>query len=247
RDNSVIVIEHEPLLIEHAERVVELGPGAGESGGTIVFDGTVAQAKKAKTATSRALLGPRISQEPATGPSEMVQILGAKIHNLKDIDVSFPTHRLVAVSCPSGSGKSSIVVDLLYRGVARHLRLSDIERPGLHGAMVGLDAFEAVELVDQSPLGRTSRGNPATYTKAWDVVRKLFAAEPQAQALGFEASHFSFNVAGGRCETCAGEGHETIEMQCRADVSLECPVCGGRRVKDEVLSVLHQGRSIFDI
>ncbi len=247
RQNAVVVIEHEPLIIESADRVVELGPEAGEGGGHVVFDGTVAQAKKAKTATSRALARPHIAPEPPPLTGDEVTFSGVSVHNLKNVDVTFPTGRLVAVSGPSGSGKSSLVVDVLYRAVARHLGVTDAERPGPHESSQGLDAFSQVELVDQSPLGRTSRGNPGTYTKAWDTVRKVFAAEPQAKALGFEASHFSFNVTGGRCETCAGEGYETVEMQFLADVSLECPVCQGRRFKDEVLEVRHQGYSISDV
>lgn len=247
RQNTVIVIEHEPLIIEQADRVVELGPEAGERGGSVVFDGTVAQAKKARTATSRALARPKVANDAPLKKSEEVQLFGVSVHNLKHVDVTFPTNRLVAVSGPSGSGKSSLVVDILYRAVARQLGESDVERPGPYENAKGLEIFEKVELVDQSPLGRTSRGNPATYTKAWDGVRKLFAAEPQAVALGFEASHFSFNVAGGRCETCSGEGYETVEMQFLADVSLECPVCGGRRFKEEVLEVLYQGYSIADV
>lgn len=247
RQNAVIVLEHEPLIIQGADRVVELGPGAGELGGEIVFDGTVAEARRAGGATARALLGPTISGEAPPEARGAIQVVGASLHNLKQASVEIPLGRLVALIGPSGSGKSSLAVDVLYRRVARDLGLTDVERPGAHESMSGHESLMQIELVDQSPLGRTSRGNAATYTKAWDAVRKAFAAEPQAEAQGYGPSHFSFNVAGGRCEACSGEGHETVEMQFLADVSLVCPVCSGRRFKDEILSVRHRDHSIADV
>ncbi len=251
RGNAVIVIEHEPLVMASADRIVELGPAAGQHGGRIVFDGAPAEAKKIDTATARAFSPPRErgASTHTTGfsPPPWLRLQGASAFNLKRIDVDFPLNCLVAVTGPSGSGKSTLLVDTLYRAVARQLHVADIERPLPHESITGWEEVAALELVDQSPLGRTSRGNPATYTKAWDTVRKLFASQPEAEAKGYTASHFSFNVAGGRCETCAGEGHETVEMQFLADVSLVCPVCAGRRFKDEVLSVLYRGRSISDV
>ncbi len=247
RDNAVIVLEHEPLIIQGADRVVELGPGAGEQGGSVVFDGTVAEARRAGGATSRALSGPKIQSEDVGAARGSIHIRGASLHNLKNVDAEIPLGRMVALIGPSGSGKSSLAVDVLYRRVARELGLSDVDRPGAHESLAGFEPLKKIELVDQSPLGRTSRGNAATYTKAWDSVRKAFAAEPQAEAQGFGPSHFSFNVAGGRCEACSGEGHETVEMQFLADVSLVCPVCSGKRFKDEVLSVRHREHSIADV
>jgi excinuclease ABC subunit A len=247
RNNAVIVIEHEPLMIEAADRVVELGPRAGTEGGKIVFDGTVSGARRNKGATARALSRPEISREEAGLPIGSLSIFGASVHNLKNVDAEFPLGRLISVCGPSGSGKSSLLVDVLYRSVARHLGSVDVERPGEHKSVKGLSSVKMVELVDQSPLGRTSRGNAATYTKAWDVVRKLFASEPQSVARGYTSSHFSFNVAGGRCEACSGEGSETVEMQFLADVSLVCPVCSGRRFKDEVLAVRYRDHSISDV
>lgn len=244
RHNAVIVLEHEPLIIRGADRVVELGPGAGERGGEIVFDGTVAEARKAKGATARALVGPRLNLEPLSPTLERLSVRAARCHNLKGLDVDVPLGRLVGVSGPSGSGKSSLVVDVIYRGIARALGHSDVDRPGAHDELQGVEHVKDVLLVDQSPLGRTSRGNAGTYTKAWDGIRKLFAAQPEAEALGYSASHFSFNVAGGRCEACSGEGYETVEMQFLADVSLVCPVCSGKRFKDEVLRVQYRGYDI---
>lgn len=247
RHNAVIVIEHEPLIIESADRVVELGPLAGELGGRVVFDGTVAGARRAKGATARALQRPEIARELVGASPGKVQIFGAEEHNLKDVHAEFPLGRLISLCGPSGSGKSTLLVNVLYRSVARHLGSIDVERPGKCKEVTGLAAFSQVELVDQSPLGRTSRGNAATYTKAWDTIRKLFAAEPQAEARGYTPSHFSFNVAGGRCEACAGEGSETVEMQFLADVSLVCPVCSGGRFKDEILAVRFRDHTISDV
>jgi len=247
RNNGVIVIEHDPGLIEVADRVIELGPGAGDQGGTIVLDATPEEARALGGATARALAGPRLEVGPASAASGEIRLVNVTAHNLKKVSVAFPLGQIVTVCGPSGSGKSSLVVDVLYPAIARQLKLGDVERPLEHEALEGAAGVLAVELVDQAPLGRTSRGNPATYTKAWDVVRKAFAAEPEAVGLGFSASHFSFNVAGGRCDACAGEGYETVEMQFLADVSLVCPVCQGRRFKDEILAVRHRGLSIFDV
>ncbi|MCH2110911.1 MAG: excinuclease ABC subunit UvrA, partial [Polyangiaceae bacterium] len=248
RGNAVLVIEHEPQLIAGADRVVELGPASGARGGEIVFDGTVAAARKAKTATSRALKGPKVQATPRSlEKSQRIKIRGASSHNLQGVDVDLPLEGFVVVSGPSGSGKSSLAVDILYRSIARHLGVADVPRPGAVQEVSGLEALKSVELVDQSPLGRTSRGNPATYTKVWDSIRKAFAAEPAAEAKGMGPSHFSFNVPGGRCEACAGEGYETVEMQFLADVSLVCPVCSGKRFKAETLEVEHRGLNIHDV
>src|SRR5690606_37934651 len=247
RGNAVVVIEHEPIVMAAADRIVELGPGAGEHGGHVVFDGPPAALMKGDSATKRAFYAPQPRLAHTETPAFVLHLTGASAFNLKKVDLDLPLNRLVAVTGPSGSGKSTLLVEIVYRRVARELKIADIERPAAHTDLGGWEQISAVELVDQSPLGRTSRGNPATYTKAWDTVRKLFAAQPEAVALGYTVSHFSFNVAGGRCETCAGEGHETVEMQFLADVSLVCPVCSGKRFKDEVLSVLYKGRSIADV
>ncbi len=251
RNNTVLVIEHDPLLISSADRVVELGPGAGVRGGDVVFDGTVAQAVEADGATARAIAAEslRAKDEPkVTSRVEAVLALrGVRANNLRAVDVDFPLGRICAVTGPSGSGKSSLVVDVLYRALARRLGDFSQELPGAFDALTVPKSVAAVVLVDQAPLGRTSRGNAATYTKAWDPIRKAFAEEPSAKQRGLTPSHFSFNVDGGRCEACAGEGYETVEMQFLADVRLLCPVCQGLRFKPEVLAVTHDGMSVAQL
>ena len=158
-----------------------------------------------------------------------------------------PLGVLCAVTGPSGSGKSTLAHDVLYRAAARGLGNFSVDRPGEHDALDGLGQLARAVLVDQSPLGRTARGNPATYVKAWDRIRARFAAEPEALRRGLTAAHFSFNVPAGRCEECSGEGYETVEMQFLADVQLLCAVCQGKRFKPEVLAVTHRGRSIADV
>jgi len=247
RNNTVLVVEHDPGLIAAADRVLELGPGAGAEGGRIVFDGTPDAARTAGTATSRAMAGVTRRSEPVRKPSGFLKLRGATSNNLRGVDVDVPLGVVCAITGPSGSGKSTLSVDILYRALARHFGDFDEELPGAFTSLSGQEALKRVALVDQSPLGRTSRGNPATYTKAWDCIRTLYGKEPTAAARGLTASHFSFNVEGGRCDACAGEGFETVEMQFLADVRLVCPVCQGRRFKPEVLSVERGGVSIADV
>jgi excinuclease ABC subunit A len=247
RGNIVLVIEHDPAMIRAADRVIELGPGAGAEGGRIVHDGTPAALAKTGGATARALAkGAARVRAPRTATGH-VEVKGARANNLRNVNVRVPLGVVCAVAGPSGSGKSTLVDDVLYRAVARKLGDKDVELPGACDAIAGLEAVKRVTLVDQSPLGRTSRGNAATYTKAWDAIRKLLAGSPRAAALGLEASAFSFNVDGGRCEACSGEGYETVEMQFLADVRLVCPVCKGRRFKDETLSVEVSGKNVSEI
>lgn len=246
RANAVVVVEHDPLVVRASDRVVELGPGAGEHGGQICFDGPPRELAKTNLPTGLALRDARLETRRPREVKRSFRVRGVKQNNLQDLNVTVPLDVLCVVTGPSGSGKSTLVEDVIYRSLARRLGVKDVEKPGEHEAIDGA-VVTKVELVDQSPLGRTSRGNPATYVKAWDRIRERFASEPAAQAKGFGSSAFSFNVAGGRCDACGGEGAETVEMQFLADVALECPVCRGRRFKDELLEIRHRGLSVADV
>ena len=189
----------------------------------------------------------RQASSQSGAPDPAITIVGAKANNLLDVTVRIPLDAVVAITGPSGSGKSTLVEEVLYRALARARGYSDVEPAGLHRRLEGTSSIKTVTLVDQAPLGRTSRGNPATYTSAWNRIRAIFAAQPEAVARELTPGHFSFNVAAGRCEACAGEGSETIEMQFLADVALTCPTCRGQRFKEEVLAVRVDGRSVADV
>ncbi|MBI5537484.1 MAG: excinuclease ABC subunit UvrA [Deltaproteobacteria bacterium] len=247
--NSVLVVEHEPSVIRATDRVIDLGPGAGARGGEILFSGTpAALAKRSDLPTGRALADLDANRKwPRRTPRSWLTVRNARANNLAGLDVRLPLGVVCALSGPSGSGKSTLAEEVLYRAVAAHLSVADVEPAGDHDRIEGLESLYNVVLVDQAPLGRTSRGNPATYTKAWDRIRDRFANEPSAKSAGFGPSHFSFNVSAGRCEACSGEGYETVEMQFLADVSLLCPVCRGKRFRSEVLEVRYRGRSVADV
>ena len=248
RGNTVVAIEHDPSIVGQADRVIELGPGAGAKGGNVLFDGTPRDlAKRSDLPSGRALsrmLSP--TREPRK-PKAFLEIVNAREHNLRGVTVKIPLGVLCAITGPSGSGKSTLIRDVVYRSLARARGMHDVELPGAHDRIGGSTLVREVVHVDQSPLGRTSRGNAATYTKAWDRLRARFAAEPAAAALGLAPSAFSFNVAGGRCDACSGEGAETIEMQFLADVSLPCAECHGRRFQPRVLKVKHAGRDVAEM
>src|SRR6187431_701 len=247
RDNLVLVVEHDPAVIRGADRVIELGPGAGNDGGRVVEDAPPSSFRSADSATGRALGVNGSVRRELREPRGWLSVKGASANNLRAIDVQLPLGVLCAVTGPSGSGKSTLAVDIVYRSLARKLGDFDQEAPGACAGIDGLSAVKTVTLVDQSPLGRTSRGNAATYTKAWDLVRAMYAKQPEALALGLSPSDFSFNVDGGRCEACSGEGFETVEMQFLADVRLVCPACRGRRFKDSVLAISRAGVSVADV
>jgi excinuclease ABC subunit A len=248
--NTVLVIEHDRGIVERCDRVVEMGPGAGPHGGSILFSGTPAEIAASDTATGKAWrTGITASAKTSTkrDAKRALEITGVRENNLRIDRVQIPLGVLCAVTGPSGSGKSTLAEDIIYRAVARACGTA-VPKPGGFAAMTGQESFKSAVLVDQSPLGRTARGNAATYTHAWDRVRQRFAAEPEALRRGLSPAHFSFNVPGkGRCETCAGEGYETVEMQFLADVMLLCPVCQGKRFNTDVLSVKHAGKTVADV
>jgi excinuclease ABC subunit A len=235
--NTVVAIEHEASMIMAADRVVELGPGSGEAGGTIVFDGSPDALLRAHTRTAEALVAPpRMETRPRKGRG-WLRLTGARGNNLGEVTLEIPIGAMTCVTGVSGSGKSSLVLETLHPAVARHLGVASSEPPLPFDALEGAEALRTVEAVDQSPLGRTSRGNPATYLKVWDHFRKRLAATDEARRRELGPGYFSLNVEGGRCEVCKGQGYETVEMQFLADVTFSCPACGGRRFTPEALEI----------
>jgi excinuclease ABC subunit A len=248
RGNAVMVLEHDPALIHASDRVLELGPGAGPEGGRLCFDGTpAALARRTDLPTGRVLGAVRAHARARRTARGWIDVRGASANNLADLDVRLPLGVLAAVCGPSGSGKSTLAEEIVHRTLAHALGQTDLEPAGAVRSVESGLPLGRVVLVDQAPLGRTSRGNAATYTRAWDVLRKRFAAEPDAVMRGFGPAHFSFNVDGGRCEACSGEGSETVEMQFLADVALTCPSCRGQRFKPEVLDVRLRGHSVSEV
>ena len=248
--NTVIVVEHEEEIIRAADYVVDVGPRAGEKGGEIVFSGEFKKLLKCKDSlTADYLMGRRSIERSGTvrGWSNSLTIRGARENNLKNIDVKIPLGVMTCITGVSGSGKSSLAKGILYPALRRQLLDTGL-KPGDFDALEGdVSMLGAVEVVDQNPIGKSSRSNPVTYLKAYDEIRKLFADQPQAVHTGLTAASFSFNVAGGRCEECQGEGVIKVSMQFMADVELICDACHGKRFKDEVLEIKYRGRTISDV
>jgi excinuclease ABC subunit A len=242
--NTVLVIEHEPEMILSSDHVIDIGPGAGQLGGEVVFAGPPGELLKSSSLTGRYLRGDLQIKlhrnKPINKKTEWLRIRGAHQHNLKNIDVDIPLGRMVCITGVSGSGKSTLVYDVIYAGLKK-------ERAGAFSTIEGDQHINEVVLVDQSPIGRTPRSNPVTYIKAYDPIRELFASTREAQARGYTASHFSFNVPGGRCERCDGNGVEIKEMQFLADIELTCEECKGTKFKPSLLEVKYKGRSIHDV
>jgi excinuclease ABC subunit A len=248
--NTVLVVEHDADMIAVADHVIDMGLGAGEHGGRVVFAGTLDDLMlEPRSLTAKYLRGELGIQIPATrrrGSAQRIRLSGASEHNLKGIDVHFPLNTLTVVTGVSGSGKSTLVHDVLYAAMKR--AKGDWDRKvGAHARLEGHELVSDVVLVDQAPIGRTPRSNPVTYLKAFDPIRELFASTKDAKSRGLTASHFSFNVPGGRCEACQGEGEVRVEMQFLADVFVPCEQCDGRRFKPQVLDVKYKGKSITQV
>ena len=265
--NTIIVVEHDPDVMRSADHIVDLGPGAGELGGNIVFEGDF---PALIADTNGSLTGHYLRREMAVSrrkhrreinPRKTIRFFGARLHNLKGVDVTIPLGLLTVVTGVSGSGKSTLVHDIVYRSLQARLHRRDTadtndpdeadagdDTPRLTcNRMEGADAIHEVVMVDQAPIGRTPRSNPVTYIKAFDIVRGLFAATPAAEKRGYSAGHFSFNVPGGRCEVCQGDGTVTVEMQFLADVELICDECKGTRFKSAILEIKHKGLNIHEV
>jgi excinuclease ABC subunit A len=249
--NTVIVVEHDEATIRAADFIVDIGPGAGASGGEIVATGSLAEILACpRSITGQYLSGKRSipipKPEERRSPKGWIIIKGAREHNLKGIDVKIPLGVFVCVTGVSGSGKSTLVEEILYRGAAHRLHLK-AERPGEHEAILGLEQIDKVIDIDQSPIGRTPRSNPATYIGVFDLIRRVFAQVPESRMRGYRPGRFSFNVKGGRCEACRGDGLIKIEMHFLPDVYVPCEVCKGRRYNRETLQIKYKGRSIADV
>ncbi|HWE49006.1 MAG TPA: excinuclease ABC subunit UvrA [Bryobacteraceae bacterium] len=265
--NTILVVEHDPDVMRAADHIIDLGPGAGEHGGSIIFEGDFPKliGNRNGSLTGRYLRHecevskPRETREP--NPRKMVRFSGARMHNLKNVDVAIPLGLLTVVTGVSGSGKSTLVHDVIYRSLQARMRRSEgVEEVGLDSElgdddsprltcsrMEGADAIHEVVMIDQAPIGRTPRSNPVTYIKGFDIIRSLFAATPAAEKRGYTAGHFSFNVPGGRCETCQGDGTVTVEMQFLADVELVCDECKGTRYKSSILDIKYKGLNVDEV
>ena len=248
--NTLIVVEHDEDTMREADYIVDVGPGAGEHGGYIVAQGTANEIMKNKKSITGAYLSGRIQipvPETRREPMGWIKVLGAAENNLKHVDVSFPLGIFTCVTGVSGSGKSSLVNEILYKHLARDLNRARIIQPGKHDGIEGIEQLDKVINIDQSPIGRTPRSNPATYTGVFDMIRDLFAATSDAKERGYKKGRFSFNVKGGRCEACSGDGIIKIEMHFLSDVYVPCEVCHGRRYNRETLEVKYKGKSIYDV
>jgi len=248
--NSVIVVEHDEETMLEADYLIDIGPGAGKHGGKITGQGTPSQIKdNPNSLTGQYLSGQKAIKIPSgrrKSNGQFIEIVGAAEHNLKNIDVQIPLGQLVCVTGVSGSGKSTLIHRILSRHLAQHFYHAKT-KPGKFSAINGLENIDKVITIDQSPIGRTPRSNPATYTGAFTIIRDLFAAVPEAKMRGYKQGRFSFNVKGGRCEHCKGDGSIKIEMHFLPDVYVTCPECHGRRYNQEALEILYKGKTISDI
>jgi excinuclease ABC subunit A len=248
--NTVLVVEHDETMMRAANHIIDMGPGAGEHGGYVIATGTMAEIMANPDSLTGAYLSGRreipMPEQRRAGNGKQITVHGARENNLKNVDVSFPLGKLVCVTGVSGSGKSTLVEDILYRKIAQVINGAR-EKPGASGPIEGLQFIDKVVDIDQTPIGRTPRSNPATYTGTFGPIRELFATVPEARMRGYTAGRFSFNVKGGRCEACKGEGYIQIEMQFLPDVTVPCEVCKGSRYNREALEIHFKGKTIADV
>lgn len=248
--NTVIVVEHDELMMRQADHIIDMGPLASHLGGEVVAEGDYdAIISNKESLTGKYLSGAMKIEPPKTlrKSTRHITVKGARQNNLKNITVKFPLNTICAVSGVSGSGKTTLVKQILYPALQK-IKGEGTDRPGLHKNITGdMDYISQVELIDQNPIGKSSRSNPVTYIKAYDEIRDLFSRQPLSKMRGFQPKHFSFNVDGGRCDACKGEGEQVVEMQFLADVHLQCDVCGGKRFKEEVLEVRYREKNIHDV
>lgn len=248
--NTVVVVEHDEEIMRAADYIIDVGPDAGRLGGEIIYQGDIDNLQKASNSyTLQYLNGEKFIQLPRHRRrwNSYIEVLGARQHNLKNIDVKFPLGVLTVVTGVSGSGKSTLVRDILYRAMVRHLGDAGDAPGAFHELKGDMSRITSIEFVDQNPIGKSSRSNPATYLKAYDEIRKLFADQQSAKQMGFSPAHFSFNAEGGRCEECKGDGTITIEMQFMADITIPCEACHGERFKRDVLDIEYRSKNINDI
>lgn len=248
--NTVVVVEHDEMIMREADHIIDMGPLASHLGGEVVAEGDYqAIVENADSLTGKYLKAEMKIEPPKVlrKKSRSLTVLGARQHNLKNIDIEFPLNMLCVVSGVSGSGKTTLVKQILYPALQK-LKGEFSDKVGLHKGITGdVETITQVEMIDQNPIGKSSRSNPVTYIKAYDEVRELFASQPLSKLRGFQPKHFSFNVDGGRCDACKGEGEQIVEMQFLADVHLTCEVCGGKRFKEEVLEITYKGKNIYQV
>lgn len=251
--NTLVIVEHDRTLIDAADYVVEMGPGAGEKGGRVVFSGPKEEFLKSSCLTARYLSGKEFIPLPVKRREKgkkFLEIKGATENNLKEVDLKIPLHTLTCITGVSGSGKSTLVQDTLYRALTRSFKIAlnrvQDQRAGRYKALSGLEYIKGVKLIDQEPVGKTPRSNPVTFIRAFDIIRKIFSELPDSKMMGLKPGHFSFNIAGGRCEVCKGEGFQRLEMYFFEDIFVRCEECGGKRYKGDILKVLYKGKNIAE-
>ncbi|SVC28687.1 uncharacterized protein METZ01_LOCUS281541, partial [marine metagenome] len=248
--NTVLIVEHDEAVMRAADHIVDLGPLAGELGGNVVVEGTIETVLKNKQSLTGAYLSGRksipVPKKRRTGNGNEIRIIGAKANNLKNVSIAIPLGILTCITGVSGSGKSTLVNEILSKKLSQYFYRSK-DRPGDHEEITGLENIDKVINIDQSPIGRTPRSNPATYTGVFTNIREIFASMPEAKARGYKAGRFSFNVKGGRCEACSGAGYVQIEMQFLPDVTVPCEICLGARYNREALEIKFKSKSIAEV